>query len=259
MAGQSITSASDKIDYWKSRSRNYNARAISRSKVIIDAIVNLGGFTGKEKVLDLGTGTGVVANKIAHVVKAVVAVDTSPDMLKMGDWQNNVVPIIGDIRNHFLLENTFDNVVASYVLQHTKGYTSTILEECYRILKQGGSIILVVPVPPHDGLKEEVSHIFSYKDDRTTFLPSEVLKLLKFVQFTDIESEIVYVTIDLVDWLDNSFLSTKAYKEMLNLHLHASELFKKAYNMRIVKERYLLDTKVLVVRGRKKFGPHKKI
>jgi hypothetical protein len=118
-------------------------------------------------------------------------------------------------------------------------------------LKDGGGLIIVFPVPPHDELKEEFATIFSFKDDRLVLLPDEILNILELVGFQTLEHEFLSITIDIVDWLDNSMLSQYSYKMMLDFHLNASKLFKESYNMREINGRYLIDTKAMVVRGNK--------
>jgi len=236
-------------EYWKLRAKRFSQLTIPGHASIVKSIIRFGRFTGDEKVLDMGAGDGAITNSLSPLVKLIIGMDISYDMLETGDWQNNVVPIVADIRKSYFLGNSFDTVIASYVLQHTRGYTLDVLKECHRILKDGSSMIIVLPVPPHDDLKGEFAKIFSFKDDRIVLLPSEILELFKSVGFETIEHEFLSITIDLIDWLDNSMLSPTAYQTILDLHVNASTLFKKSYNMRVVENKHLIDTKAIVVRG----------
>lgn len=238
-------------DYWALRSEQFDQLIIPGHKSVVDAIIKFGRFGGDEKVLDIGAGNGAVTNAIAPLVKFMIGMDISPSMLETSTWHENIIPMVGDIRQSHFLSNTFDNIIASYVLHHTGRNILNVTKECNRILKNGGEMIIVFPVPPHDDLKEEFATLFSFKDDRIVLLPSEILNLLRTAEFINLKHEFLSITIDIVDWLDNSMLSPYSYRMMLDFHLDASELFKKSYNMRQVNDRYLIDTKVMVVGGAK--------
>ena len=237
------------------RSRDFGRLIIPGNEAVVDAIVNYGEFSGHEIVLDIGVGDGVLAKEISSHVKLIIGMDISEHMLRAGlrsgNWKDNIIPIIGDVRKAHFLEKTFDCIIASYLLHHTKGYTENIVQECYKILKWGGSLIIVFPVPPHDDLKEEFATIFSFKDDRIVLLPHEILELVRNAKFRSIQYDFLRITIDVIDWLNNSALDPNSYKKILNLHLNASKLFKEAYNMRVDKNRAMIDTKAIVIKGLK--------
>ena len=62
-------------------------------------------------VLDVGTGTGVVARHIKDHVKHVVAVDISYSMLEKGKWEDISI-IKCDIGDSIFIEGLFDRIIA---------------------------------------------------------------------------------------------------------------------------------------------------
>ncbi|MDD5422379.1 MAG: class I SAM-dependent methyltransferase [Candidatus Omnitrophica bacterium] len=109
-------------------------------------------------VLDIGTGTGEIALKLAGSVFRVVAVDNSKDMLRkicgktMRKSINNIRIIERDITDRaFLWPNTdpvlldcmFTSVVCCFVLHHLRDrWKKIVLEQLRKSLKPGGKIII---------------------------------------------------------------------------------------------------------------------
>ena len=64
----------------------------------INTIVAAGHFQKTDKVLDVGTGTGIMARAVAPFVDKVMGIDISHDMLILGSPIENVKLMEGDIR-----------------------------------------------------------------------------------------------------------------------------------------------------------------
>jgi predicted TPR repeat methyltransferase len=95
--------------------------------------VNVYGNEWKRKrVLDFGCGTGLLAEKLAPLVREVIAVDTSQkmiDVLRNKEIQN-VTAICADIDDHSVRSETwcseFDLIVASSVCSFLPNYETTV-------------------------------------------------------------------------------------------------------------------------------------
>jgi SAM-dependent methyltransferase len=105
---------------------------------LIDAVAPVPG----EKVLDLGTGTGLVA-KLASVAVApdgwVVGVDPSTEMLARGDPTRSVTAVAGVAPGLPFADAVFDVVVANLVLSHFPDLHAG-LEEVVRVMHQGSRL-----------------------------------------------------------------------------------------------------------------------
>ena len=53
------------------------------------------------------------------------------------------------------------------------------------------------------------------------------------------------------DWLENSGLTKKEQHKIFEMHTMGSDVFKKAYNMNIIKDDCLIDVKNLILVGEK--------
>jgi len=101
-------------------------------------------------VLDVGCGNGLITNFIVaqpYVDRQhIVGVDPSPDLLRFANhWR---------MPTHFLLsvcealpfgDNLFDCVVAAELIEHVRD-PDALIEECKRVLKKMGTIVLTTPL-----------------------------------------------------------------------------------------------------------------
>ncbi len=95
-----------------------------------------------ERVLDVGTGTGVVAQATAETGAHVVGIDPSVGMLHVGRRER---PSIGLAAAEAIdlpfRDGTFDAVTGGFVLSHFRRY-DTALFDMRRVLRPGGRIAL---------------------------------------------------------------------------------------------------------------------
>jgi len=94
-------------------------------------------------VLDAGAGTGRVSTRLYAAGANVTALDISPEMLELLKRKEpNIEGIEGDMENMPFEDETFDRVFSSLALVHLKK-VEPFLDECYRVLKDGGILVLV--------------------------------------------------------------------------------------------------------------------
>jgi 2-polyprenyl-3-methyl-5-hydroxy-6-metoxy-1,4-benzoquinol methylase len=95
-------------------------------------------------VLDFGCGTGSLTQLISPAVKSIVAIDSSPEMIKYLEMKklNNVTSISESLSKELILDRTefnskFDLIVASSVCSFLPDYEET-LSLLKSLLKEGG-------------------------------------------------------------------------------------------------------------------------
>lgn len=238
--------------FWKIRSEKYNKLEWVNEGSYIEAIILSGDFGDEDLVLDVGTGTGVIAHSLAPLVKEVIGMDISQDMLDHSNWKDNKYFIKRDVREPIFHHEVFDKITARMVFHHIMDDTQGAMDECYRILKKGGKMILAEGVPPSPEVKKDYEEIFSLKEDRLTFLEEDMIALMDNSGFR----EIVVFTYTMKDfsvknWLANSGLSNEIQCRIFEMHVNGSEQFKEVYNMKVNNGDCFIDTKSLIVVGEK--------
>lgn len=107
-----------------------------------DEIVGLAGLRGGESVLDLATGTGLIARAAAEAAGAVVGADISLGMLaRARSLSAGALPFVaGDAHRLPFGDRSFDLVVCGLSLSHF-GEVSVALGEIRRVLRPKGRFL----------------------------------------------------------------------------------------------------------------------
>jgi len=239
-------------EFWKIRSERFNNLKWVTEPSYIKAFISSTDFNKNDIVLDVGTGTGVMAYALAPLVKEVIGLDISQDMLNHCNWNGNKYFIRRDIRDSFFYGNVFDKVTARLVFHHILKHTQKAMNECYRVLKKNGKFVLSEGIPPTPEIKKDYISIFKLKEKRLTFLEKDLINMMKKSGFKNIKV-ITHImkNFSVKNWLINSGLTQKRQDKIFEMHVTGSDIFKKAYNMKIINGDCLINVKNLVLVGEK--------
>ena len=117
---------------------SYGSYAVKKRMGKIDQTVDLKG----KCVLDLGCGNGCYTQELARRAAYVCGVDIQFSHLK--SFRQPIQRIQAAGENLPFASKSFDVVTMIEVLEHTRSDEQT-LEECFRVLKPGGLLVLFVP------------------------------------------------------------------------------------------------------------------
>jgi len=244
------------IDYnskfWTIRAKRYNKLEWVSDRLYLDALIKAGKFRKTDTILDVGTGTGVVAHAVAPFVKRVIALDKSQKMLEHGNWNGNMYFIKWNILSPLFENGVFDKVVVRHVLHHILKGTQKTVNECYRVLKKGGLLVLSEGVPPSPEVKQDYIELFKLKEKRLTFMEEDLIALMEKAGFENIQSSIFWLRkMSVRNWLANSGLPQSIQDKIFELHANAEGYFKKAYNLVEANGDCLIDIKMVILTGEK--------
>ena len=238
--------------FWKMRSQHYNDLEWANHRLYLDTFIEGGNFKKNEIVLDVGTGTGIVAHAVSPFVKQVVGLDKSQDMLEHSNWCGNMYFIKRDILNPIFADEVFDKVTCRQVFHHILRDRQKAMDICYKLLKKGGLMILSEGVPPTKRVKEDYIEIFRLKEKRLTFYEEDLVDLMKKGGFRDIELKIIYLRkMSVRNWLTSSGIPRVIQEKIYGLHKNAADYFKKDYNMIETGNDCLIDMKMAILTGKK--------
>lgn len=143
--------------YWNKIAKGYSKTGGSKW-IRHPWTIRLAGAVKNKKVLELGCGTGVIINNLAHKGAIGTGVDYSKEMLLEAQSKANELEIStrfihGDIRDlRSLYDEKFDLIIISAVLITVSSITTItkILSEAKKLLTTEGIILIAEPHPFFD-------------------------------------------------------------------------------------------------------------
>lgn len=101
---------------------------------------------GKKTLLDIGCSYGRIAKMLSPFFKKIVAVDGSNDLISQAIKENSAenISYIASLIEDFKLEEKFDAVLLSFILEHVAEPTE-VIRKASGFLKEKGILFLMVP------------------------------------------------------------------------------------------------------------------
>jgi ubiquinone/menaquinone biosynthesis C-methylase UbiE len=181
---------------------------------LIARLVAAAHCTGTERVLDIATGPGYIAEAFAKVAKEVIGIDLTDAMLQIAEsrrQQKNIANLTfrtGDVHHLPFADGEFDVVVCRFAFHHFE-QPAKILSEMTRVCRHNGTILI------EDIMASEHPERAAYQDQfellrdpsHTRSLPlSEFLTLFRNA---GLEVETVAMASDVIPKVDRWMATTK--------------------------------------------------
>lgn len=198
-------------------------------------------FTGQERVLDIGSGAGHAALAFAPFVAECIGCDLTPEMVKVAtqfakDKEiRNVHFRVGDVENLEFGNESFDFVTCRYAAHHFSDLQQAI-QEVTRVLKPGGTFILVDPYAPEDdALDSFVNEIECMRDSSHVrdYRLSEYESWFQRAGLTYHEEFKWYVLLQFDNWIQRARTPVDMTKKLVTCLQTASSLSKETFRIRL--------------------------
>ena len=138
-------------DFWDKNAGRYD-RFMRKDRAAYDEMYELIRPVVQHKtMLELATGTGLIAKHIVNAAAHIEATDASPEMIAEAKRDNRSAKLYFSVQDMFCLpyaEESFDVVIVSNAL-HIVPQPEKALAEIRRVLKDGG--VLIAPTFTHAG------------------------------------------------------------------------------------------------------------
>ncbi|MFA6485899.1 MAG: class I SAM-dependent methyltransferase [Candidatus Magasanikbacteria bacterium] len=183
---------------------DYDAREAYLDGFEKEKFLSLLGDIKNKKILDVGAGTGRLSVRLSKMGASVTALDVSEKMLaKLKSKSNKIESVIGDAESLPFPDNSFDIVVAAFLIVHLKD-PRRFFDEAYRVLKEDG-VLAVTNInqkePPEIKTQDGVIKIESYYHR-----PERVRGLLEELAF-GVEREVFVRTGE--NWVNQILIAKK--------------------------------------------------
>jgi ubiquinone/menaquinone biosynthesis C-methylase UbiE len=161
-------------------------------------------------VLDVGTGAGHTAYALAKRAAKVVAVDITPEMLKVVEREASErgltnIDIVQAPAENLPFEDGAAVGLACRLAAHHFGGVDSFVRECARVVKPGGWVLLIDTVSPEDmDAAKVVNHAEAIRDPShgRNLSPSEWRAIYEEAGF-EIEAEALRdKRLDYMEWMD---------------------------------------------------------
>ncbi len=250
-SGERVLTPEEEVKFWRDRSRGYNKLDWANRSNYLGAFIDACDFQPTDRVIDLGTGTGIIAAQAAPLVREVIGIDISPDMLDFACKEHSASNLkfhLGDIRSLDFEQCLFDKATARMVFHHVLTDAENGVRDVHRILAKEGAFILSEGVPPSKALGDWYSEMFALKEDRRTFFEDDLVKLVEIAPFKKIETRVHMVrNVSIRNWLENGAVSEENQTEIWKMHKNLNANGKAAYNMVEADDDIYLDMKFIIL------------
>lgn len=202
---------------------------------LIRKMYELSGAGANAVVLDIATGTGLIAKEFLGKVNKVVGLDISPEMYEHAKDHMDEIHF-SPVEKMPFEDNIFDVCVCRQGLQFVE--LEKAICEIYRVLKPGGVVVLCHLTAYGDEDKELAFKIQKLLNParKNYFTPNDILNALKKQGFKDAQN-FSYISDESVNkWIDNGTISDEDMDWIRNLYNNAPKDFVNIHKIRYTED-----------------------
>ncbi|GAM09269.1 putative methyltransferase YcgJ [Geobacter sp. OR-1] len=237
--------------HFKNRAAKYNHSSNwVEDQALINRIFELSGAGPDSQVLDLATGTGLIAKQFFGKVQKITGLDISPEMAKHAEGCMDEI-VFAPAEQMPFPDNSFDAIVCRQGLQFAE--LDRAIPEIHRVLKLGGTVVLCHLTAYNDTDRELTFAIQKLRNParRNYLMPADISAALLKQGFREVE-DIEYVTDESVNkWIDNGAIPQENMDGIRGLYRSASAEFKQIHNIRFTDDDILDEMLLVIATGRK--------
>jgi len=170
--------------------------------------------TGTERVLDIATGPGYIAEAFSRVAREVIGIDLTDAMLSIAESRRNERKISnlhfrnGDVRHLPFGGHEFDVVVCRFAFHHFED-PATVLAEMVRVCRHNGTILVEDMIASEHPGRAAYQDQFELLRDPSHTRSLPLSELLTVFRNAGLEVETVAMASDLTPQADRWMSTTK--------------------------------------------------
>tara|TARA_B100001250_G_C19789212_1_gene785630 strand:+ start:424 stop:1146 length:723 start_codon:yes stop_codon:yes gene_type:complete len=228
--------------YWAKRSSQYNQTNWVKNEKLIDVFLNMLPQKAFNNILEIGIGTGAVAEVVAKKIGPLIGIDISKEMI---DKINNplISNCVGDAHNLDFEVNWFDLIYMRNVIHYIES-PEIVFSEIYKCLKPGGYFLFSQVIPPSDLISNEYDWLIGRDIHYPT--KNEIFNWLNLFSVKG-DNEFILKRQSIMNWLNNTCEDQFKKEQILDRHRCSSDKYKSLVNYYEDKNDILVDIKHLMI------------
>jgi ubiquinone/menaquinone biosynthesis C-methylase UbiE len=237
--------------HFKNRAEKYNHSSNwVEDQALIRRLFALSGAGEESLVLDIATGTGLIAREFYGKVKRVTGLDISPEMARHAEGCMDEI-VFAPVEQLPFPDNSFDAIVCRQGLQFAE--LDKAIPEIHRVLKPGGTVVLCHLTAYNESDRELTFAIQKLRNParRNYLMPADISSALKAQGFREVtDSE--YISEESVNkWIDNGAIPQENMAGIRELYRTADEQYRKTHNIRFTADDIMDDMLLVIATGKK--------
>jgi len=231
-----------KENYWAKRAGQYNKTSWVKDEDFIEAFLGMIPDETFNSILEVGIGTGAVAEKVVKNIGPLIGIDISKEMISKIN-NPNITALVGDAHKLKFDNNTFDLIYMRNVIHYIDN-PDLVFSEIYRCLKPAGYLLFSQVVPPDDSISKEYDWLIGRNIHYPT--QTEITDWMKDLHIKDINHYIL-ASQSIMNWLNNTCSDEREKDKIIDRHLETSSRYKSLVNYSTLHDDIFLDIKHLMI------------
>jgi len=232
--------------YWSQRSKGYDKTNWVKNKELIANFLDLLPEKNIDKILEIGIGTGAVAEIVAKNIGPLIGIDISDKMISKIS-NPKITALVGDAHNLEFKDKEFDLIYMRNVIHYIKD-PKQVMSEVFRCLKPSGHFLFSQVIPPDDSVSKEYDWLIG----REIHYPTKI-EIIDFMNSLKIVKKINYIlkSQSINNWINNTCNSDDEKTNIINRHYKTSDNYKKMVNYFVESDDIYVDVKHLMILAKK--------
>ncbi|MBC8346019.1 MAG: class I SAM-dependent methyltransferase [Candidatus Marinimicrobia bacterium] len=233
-------------NYWAKRAGQYNKTNWVKNEDFIDSFLNMLPRNNFETILEVGIGTGAVANKVSERIGPLTGIDISKEMIAKIKHPD-ITPIVANAHDLPFEDASFELIYMRNVIHYIDDPVLAF-SEIYRCLKPNGCFLFSQVVPPEDSISEEYDWLIG----RNIHYPTQGEIVQLFSKYLSVDSgHFILKNQSIMNWLNNTCRDESQKQEAIDRHKNTSDSYQKLANFIENDNDILVDIKHFMVFGQK--------
>ena len=233
-------------NYWAKRAKQYNKTNWVKNENFMVRFLGMLPDKKYEPILEVGIGTGAVAEKVCEKIGPLTGIDISKEMISQIDHPK-ITPILGNA--HCLpFDDSYFKLILMRNVIHYIDDPELAFSEIYRCLMPNGYFLFSQVVSPDDSISEEYDRLVG----RNIHYPTQGEIIQLFSKYRSVtQDNFILKNQSIINWINNTCNDKSQKKHTIDRHRQTSDTYKRLSNFSETANDMFVDIKHFMVLGQK--------